>query len=255
MLSNSIVRDAYVEFGRPSPGYVRTFTSEPRLTLAEFLNVDSRSDYYRNPVTRDRFDAQSWALVHYMMFGRPDAQAEGLNQLVGLLTNGQSTPAAVQAVFGDLEALGVTTQRYVSNGIFRYGRVPSANSLDERTLAVVPLSAIDTRATRLTFHLAMGDLAAAREALQTSTGQPSVALLDAEAMLLEREGRNKDAARAYARAADAGSTSAASLYRLANLEWTAATDATSLARRESLLTRALAANDRMAPAHAMLADT
>src|ERR1041385_19894 len=46
VLSNSIVRDNEIQFGRIIPWMIRTLQEQPRLRLEELLAVDGRSEYY-----------------------------------------------------------------------------------------------------------------------------------------------------------------------------------------------------------------
>src|SRR5262245_47574378 len=72
LLSNSIVRDSEIQFGRAIPWNVARLQQDGRLRLSELVTLDSKSSYYTNGTTRRSFDAQSWGVMHYMMFGVGD---------------------------------------------------------------------------------------------------------------------------------------------------------------------------------------
>lgn len=257
VLANSIVRDTWVEFGRPFSSYVRTFAGEPHLTVANLLTMTADAPYYRNSIERYRFDSQSWAMTHYLLYGRPEANANALNNIVTQLRSGKTSADAVQGEFGDLSNLDEAVGVYVQNGLFKYERVQAANDINEQTLKSARMSPVDVRVARLGLHVAMNNAVAARTMLAETTkqGPASPAWLDAEGMLFDREGKPEEARQAYDKAADLGSTNAFVLYRSAALGRPTAGDTAGLLRREELLKRAVAANPRMANAHALLADT
>jgi tetratricopeptide (TPR) repeat protein len=76
----------------------------------------------------------------------------------------------------------------------------------------------------------------------------------AEALLLDRDGKNDEARAAFARAVDAGSTSAYAHYRLASLFSGSDADHDALTQLEKLLSQAVALNNRYAGAYAFLGE-
>jgi hypothetical protein len=58
LLSNSIVRDNEIQFGRAIPWNVARLQQEGRLRLSELVTLDSKSPYYANGTTR-RFSMRS----------------------------------------------------------------------------------------------------------------------------------------------------------------------------------------------------
>jgi len=125
VLSNSIVRDDEIQFGRAIPWHVVVLQQEGRLRLSELITLDAQSPYYTNSGTRGRFDAQSWGVIHYLLFGRPDDRADRVNQLAKLLLGGRSSAQAIQEVFGSVEALESAYLQYQRKPITQYARFES----------------------------------------------------------------------------------------------------------------------------------
>lgn len=111
VLSNSIVRDNEIQFGRPIPWHVTSLQQNARLCLSELIALDKSSPYYTNGVTRGRFDAQCWGVMHYMLFGLTDGGSR-VNQLAELLFRGASSAEAIQKVFGSVDALDIAYLNY-----------------------------------------------------------------------------------------------------------------------------------------------
>jgi hypothetical protein len=60
VLSNSIVRDNEIQFGRAIPAHVYAIRQGSRVKLSELIELDERSPYFTDGTTRGRFDAQCW---------------------------------------------------------------------------------------------------------------------------------------------------------------------------------------------------
>lgn len=65
-----------------------------RLRLAELIALDGSAPNYTDGATREKFDAQAWGVMHYMLFGRPDERADRLNAVARLLLEGKSSADA-----------------------------------------------------------------------------------------------------------------------------------------------------------------
>ena len=256
VLSNSLVRDDHIDFGRPLSDALRTLNTGSRLRIVEFLTLDAKSRYYSDAATRPSFDAQCWAVVHYLLFGRPDDRADRVNELAKLLLDGKSSVEAVQQVFGSVDALQGELVRYMTQQVFRYASVKTPTTISPDTFMSQPLDAGQVAALRARYHVAMGrtdDARALVDAAKARTPVP-VAFLDVDAFLLDRQGKRDDARAVYAKAAEANSDSFFSLYRLASLEMQPNASTEQLARIEALLRRSTTSNTAFAPAHTLLAE-
>jgi hypothetical protein len=98
---------------------------EGRLQLSELITLDAQSPYYTNSGTRGLFDAQSWGVIHYLLFGRPDDRGDRVNQLAKLLLGGRSSAEAIQEVYSSVEALESAYLQYQRKPITQYARFES----------------------------------------------------------------------------------------------------------------------------------
>jgi TonB family protein len=255
VMSNSIVRDDHIDFGRPPQDILRVLGTNIRLPMAEFLSLQPQSRYYTDSQTRSNFDAQCWAVMHYLLFGLAEKQPEAANQLVKLLLDGKSSVDAITEVFGSVDALEKDFVLYRQRPIYQFLRVKAPNTVSATTFTSRPVESSQVAAFRARYHIATGrpnDARALIDTLRARTPTPA-AVFDVDGMLLDLNGERDEARVAYAKAADASSDSFFSLYRLAVFEWPTTPDPARLARVEALLRRAVAANNVFAPAHTMLA--
>jgi hypothetical protein len=256
MLSNSIVRENEIQFGRSIPWNVVTLQREPRLRLAELITLDAKSAYYTEGVTRSRFDAQAWGVMHYLLFGRTDG-GERVNQLANLLLKRVPSAEAIQQVFGSVEALEQAYLQYQKRPITQYARLEIETNASSKNFPVRTLTPQDAAAVHAAVHATFGRPVEARAAI-AAAGQGAArasGAYDVEALLLDREGKREDARAAYAKAAESNSSSFYTHYRLATLIWIPRLDADTSSRIEALLRRSIALNNFYAPSQAMLADT
>ncbi|HTM02109.1 MAG TPA: hypothetical protein VL173_01290 [Vicinamibacterales bacterium] len=255
VLSNSIVRDDHIDFGRPPTEILRVLQTNVRLTMPEFLTLDAKSRYYTDSATRANFDAQSWAVMHYLLYGLAQKRPDAANQLARLLLDGKSSVDAVNEVFGSVEALDNEFVLYRQKEVYQFMRVNASNTVSAGTFTTRPLDAQQMMAMRARYHLAMGRTDDARSLLDTLERRtpPPAVVFDVEAVLFDRAGQSNEARVAYAKAADGNTDSFFSLYRLASLELPSNPDPTQLARAEGLLRRAVSLNGAFAPAYTFLA--
>lgn len=255
VLSNTVVRSREVVFGRPMPWTLETIKESPRMPLAELFAVDRNSSAYRSSIGRERFDAQTWSLVQYLIFGHKDNGPARFDQLVSLIANGVASDAAVAQVYGSLAALETPYQLYVSQGVFQYSTLPTQADVVERNLPTRTLSVPEHAFARASFHVAMGRPVEARAlaAAARKADAASPVVDDVEGMLLDREQQPDQAIEAFVRSTTAGSTSYWSYFRLANLRGRAGIDAASATAMAPLLERATALEPAFAPAFSMLA--
>lgn len=254
VLSNSIVRESEIQFGRAIPWNVASLQQDARLRLSELVALDVSSPYYTSGATRSRFDAQSWGVMHYMLFGLTDGGSR-VNQLANLLLNGASSADAIQKVFGSLDALEMAYLAYQKKPITQYARLKVETNASSKTFPVRALSAAESARVHAAVHATFGRPVEARAAIAAAGANRGSGTYDVEALLLDREGKRDDARTAYAKAAELNSDSFYTHYRLATLLWTANADTETRRRIETLLRRSVALNNFFSPSQAFLAET
>jgi len=256
VLSNTIVRDDHILFGAPIPWELEILRERPILPLARLLTVTHASPDAREADRREVYDAQTWAFVHFLMFGEQGKRADKLNAYARLVSTGTAAPAALAETLGPVEALEGPFRIYVQGNIFTYRRINIDVTVERERFPVRAVPPAEAASIRAGFHAAMGRPVEARAAIaEARKADPNAAgSYAAEGFLFDREQKPDEAKAAYAKAAEFGSTSAYAHYRLASLAWQPVPSRDTLIAIEKHLTRAVGLNVRYAAAYAWLGE-
>src|SRR5262245_11654936 len=256
VISNTVVRDNFIRLGPPIPWHLQRLRSGSRLPLNALVAVTRSSPEYTQGERLIAFDAQSWAFVHYLMFGQEGRQRSQLDRLLALINQGTDPAIALKETLGPVEAFESPFKLHVEQVLFPYANAPLDVSIKREAFNVRPLSASDAAATRAAFHIAMGRPLEGRDLISAARkADPGAASsYVAEGLLLDSEGNKDEARKAYANAVERGSTNSHAYLRLASLEWQPNPDRDTLLQIDKHLMRAVELNDRLAPAYAYLAD-
>jgi hypothetical protein len=254
LLSNTIVRENEIRLGMAPPWYVRSIATDARLRLTQLFTTESETPYYRDSVTRSRFDAQAWALVHYLLFASPESSAK-TNAVVKAVMSGTPSTDAVQEAFGSLEVLENAYMLHVRKAIMPYVRLKTETRINAGAFAGRTLNDADAATARAALHAAMGRpvearalVADARRAADTAAGY------EVEAMLADRDGNRDGTRAALTKAEQLGTSNFYALYRLASLDLPQNPDAAAAEKAEQRLQKAMTLNPFHASVHAMLAN-
>lgn len=257
MLSNTIVRQREIVFGRPMPWVVEVARVGPRLPLAELLSADTSSPGFRGAIARERFDAQSWALVEYLLYGHKDSARERFDRLIGLLAGGKTSEEAVTDVYGTVAGLSDAYTLFIRQNVYTHNTTPTSRDIVEGKLVARVMSVPEHAAVRAAFHVAMGRPVEAREvaaaAVKADPASPVGA--DIEGMLHDYEQNSQGAMASFEKAVASGSTSYWTHYRLASLRLNTGAEGAQMAEVDGLLERASVLEPSFAPAHSQLATT
>jgi tetratricopeptide (TPR) repeat protein len=256
LLSNTIVSEKEIRFGSPIPSKVEMVRTAPLRPLAELFEVTRQSPYYTQGASRERFDAQCWSLVQFLMFGDRSGNGTRINQVVKLMLDGQSSAAALQQIYGSLDALDQAYRLYVHQGAFRFGRLHVDTDTSMAKYPERALTAAESAALRAGFHAAMNRPIEARALLaEARSADASLAAADdVDAILLDREQKRDEALQAFAKAAERGSTNFWTYYRLAMLSSGPRMDAAAMADLRQRLEKTTTLNPQFAPAFGTLAN-
>ena len=256
VMSNTIVRDKELHVGRPLPSSLQTVREHSLVPLNELLTADSSSRWRTDEVAAEIFDANAWALVHYLVFGDERKHAEKVNQFNRLLYAGTDPELAIREAFGDMKPYHAEMKRYVERNLFGYARIPVSLDTRPEAYAVRALPPAESAVARGEMLAAMDRPVEARafaaEAAKADPGLPGPS--EIEASLLEREKRTEEAKAAYAKAAENGSQRAHVYYRLAQLEWKPNADKETKAQLAASLEKARALEPGSANTLSFLAD-
>ncbi len=255
VLSNTIITDKEVQFGKPIPSLAERVRTGPRLTMQTLLAVTRDSPHYQQDSRRDGFDAQCWALVQFLLYGSKDDMGTRLNRVSGLLLQGVASEVALREVYGSLEAVDSAAALYVQQGIYSFARLLVPSDTSAARLPARPVPAAESAAERAGFHAAMNRPGDARALLaEARAAAPSLAIADqVEGMMLDREQNTEGAHQAFAKAVAEDSTNFWVHHRLAALTWVPGVDKAGLGAVQSHLERATALNPNFAASFANLA--
>jgi len=252
VMSNTLVHEDEILVGAPIPWHLERLRERDRLPLARLVKLTGDSPEFRTEEGLELVDAQSWALVHFLLYGDKGAHAASLGRFATLVATGTEPDAAFREALGGVEQLDGPLTTYVSHNLFSFRKLAVDASTKREGFTVRSLGPADAGATRALFHAAMGRPVEARAAIadarRTAAEVPDGFL--AEALLLDREGKRDEAITAFTRAIDGGSTSPYAPYRLAMLLWQPQMDHETLVRIEKLLGQAIASNKRNAAGYA-----
>jgi hypothetical protein len=253
VLSNTIVRDNEIRLGMAPPWYVETMATASRLRLSQLLTTDDTSPYYRNPATRDYFDAQTWAVLHYLLFGAPDLGAK-LDATIRAVMAGTPSLDAFQRSFGPLEPIENAYMQHVRKPLIPYTRLKTETRIDAKAFTSRPLPEADALTSRAALHAVMGRAADARALIaEARRGGDPAGAHEAEALLAAVDGSADGMRAAMAKAEQLGSTNFFTYYRLALADLPQEPGAAELTVAERRLRKAVELNPFHSGAHAMLA--
>jgi hypothetical protein len=253
VVSNTVIQDANILFGPPAPWYIETLREGHRISLADVVAARNGSPLLKGDNLR-LFDAEAWALVHYLMFADEGARWQKLGRYSAMVAGGADPDTAFREAIGPVDSLLTPVRAYVDRSIFSYRAVQADAAVKREAFTTTPVTAAEAAARRALFHVAMRRPVEARAAIDEARRVGGAADAEvADALLLDSEDKDDAAKTAFQRAVDAGSTDAYAHYRLASLLWTRDADRDTLTRIQSLLSKAAQLNFRYAAAYDFLA--
>ena len=255
VMSNTVVRDAKIMVGPPIPWHLERLRERGRISVPALLKITRTSREVLDSETLSTFDAASWALVHYLMFGENGTQWPRLDRFAQMVAGGTDPDVAFRETLGSAEEIDGRIRVYVSRSLFTFREVRVDVSVKREGFTVKPLTAAEAASRQALLHTAMRRPVEARRAIdEARKAGPAPDTFVAEGLLLDAGGNADAAQAAFASAVAADTTQPYAYYRLASLMWRTQVDREALGRIEQLLSRAIALNSRYAAAFAMLGD-
>ena len=126
-----------VEVGRSIETYVESLKQQDMMPLKRLFAVGLTSKEYNERDRTGIFYAQSWALVHYLLWGKP-RWASHLEENLARLNEGADLPALLG--LPDHAAVERALRPYVERGRFAYARVDAGHLDVDDTARVRPLT-------------------------------------------------------------------------------------------------------------------
>ncbi len=118
LYSNFSVRDQEASYGGPVGHHIEVLKSQPLIPLEELFAVTTDSEIYNESERKGLFYAQSWALTHYLMMGKPELTPK-LTEFLERTGRGERPDAAFQAAFAtSYEAMLEQLQTYLDGWRF-----------------------------------------------------------------------------------------------------------------------------------------
>lgn len=259
VLSNTIVQGKVILLGPPIQWHLDRLHEGARLRMKELIAVTRTSREYTQNDGLGRFDAQAWALVHYLMFGHNAARQAGVNTFAALVKNGTDPGAAFAEAFGTVAELEDDFSGYIDREIFSYRKFVVDQATKREAFTSRPLTPAESAAGRAAFHVSMGRSAEARALIDEArqTDPRSVDAYMAEGLLLRRENKEQESDAAFVKAASLGSASPYAYYRAAMSMWgTGASrpDEAAFRQMDVYLSKAIELNPSFAESYAVLAE-
>jgi hypothetical protein len=253
LMGNTLVRQKDVHVGRIISYHLERLAQGPLMPLPRLLAATRKTVDLRDESTRRSFDAQAWALVHYLVFGEKRAPLRKFNQFSSLLLAGTPPAAAAAEAFGDLAALESGFRAYLKQRLFGYNQLNLDLDVARDSFTSRTLTTAEAAATKAGFLAAMHRPTEARALLaEARAANASLAAAhDVESLLLDAEDKADEARAAFARAIALGSDSYYTHYRHASLAWPE--DGGDFAPIGRDLEAAVRLNPDLAIAHAWLA--
>src|SRR5262245_14811989 len=104
--------------GRAIAEHVFTLNRERMLPLETLFSVDPSSPHYNEGTKQGIFYAQSWASIHYLMFGNSGKRRQGLTSYLAMTSNGKSIADNFREAFQtDFPSLQEEIREYVQNRV------------------------------------------------------------------------------------------------------------------------------------------
>jgi tetratricopeptide (TPR) repeat protein len=205
--------------GMPAPDHLRRLAEDKPIPLRRLVGIDYTSPIYNEGSERAMFYSRSWALAHWVAFGRGARAREDLQAFLAAVAAGTPAEAAFTSAFGaGLDAAEGLLAAYVAAplpiGRFSVAGLDAGIVLDA---AAPPPAEVEYRLGDLLLHA--GRLPEARRHLQRATESdpgfgPAHAAL---AHLAVRQGNWVEARREFALALAGDPSDAVALYRYAEM--------------------------------------
>jgi tetratricopeptide (TPR) repeat protein len=163
---NAYITKDHAEVGKMHAGHRRELGEFRSMPFDKLFAVTYSSPEYREDYARALFDAQSWALVHYILIGRSPEGGQALGNFLLLLADGEDELLAFQeAMKAPLPEIEAAVALYIRKSISLYMKVPLAPLDMDRDFGTTVLSAPLVDAALGELLIAMGRLDDARTRL------------------------------------------------------------------------------------------
>ncbi|MCP3963084.1 MAG: DUF1570 domain-containing protein [bacterium] len=245
------------DVGRPDVPRLDILRAGPLLPLETMMTVDRSSPHYSRIDKKQKFYAQSWALIHFLLLG--DGSAQGTEQLAAylrLLGEGKEGVEAATQAFGDLQQLRSKLQAYIRKLLFPYVELPVPAPPRDEQIVMRELPRGEASALAALYVLEGRRTHGVEDLVAVATERaPNLAATHTAVGLLHTWRREySEALAAFELAVGQADSSPLTHYALAAVRLHGDQTPESLGIAEQHLARAIALDQDFAPARARLAD-
>ena len=224
------------------------------IPLETLLIVNPWTYYHGDENQIATFYAESWALVHYLVFGPDMESGKKLSRFYAQLQAGNQQVKAFRDVFGDLKKVEDGLQRYIQAFAFGAYAIENLTAIQAKDFSSRKLSRAESDAEIAGYRLWAHDAPEAADLVERALqDDPALAAAHEEKAFINfREGKDEDAVREFSRACELDKTLYLSQYFKAMM--TSKRD--SPEQREALraeLQQITQMNPQFAPAYVQLA--
>jgi tetratricopeptide (TPR) repeat protein len=191
---------AYTQFrenetliGTPTERF-RTLRWDTPIPVETLISVDGRSPYYRDEDKVQMFYAESWALVHYLVFAPEMGRGKKLDEFFQMIQHGVDQKKAFLETFGSFKDMDKALDRYVHQVRLPAGGLKDRLQVSEKDYATRTLTMAETQAEIGGYHLWTHDMANARQYVNDALqNDPKIGLAHEEQGFIDlREGKDAE---------------------------------------------------------------
>ena len=197
------------------------------IPLQELLTVNPYVKYRGDDKQINLFYAESWAFVHYSVFGDGMEHGAKLTSFFHKIETGEDQKKAFVEAFGSFESVQDALDKYIRRFLFNAYVLPNTDQMKEKDFPARKLSVAETECAIGGYRLWEHDAAEARELIDDAL-QEEPKLAEAheyKAFLLFHDGKDEEARKEFDTAFALDSTRFLSLYYSSMLSPFATSDA------------------------------
>jgi len=197
------------------------------IRLEELITVNPYVKYRGDDRQINLFYAESWAFVHYSIFGDGMGRGAKLTSFFRKIEAGEDQKKAFVEAFGSFESMQDAIDKYIRRFLFSAYVLPNTDQMKEKDFPSRKLSVAETETAIGGYRLWEHDTLEARELIEDAL-QEDPKLAEAheyKAFLLFHDGKDEEARKEFAAAYDLDNTRFLSLYYSTMLSPFASSDA------------------------------
>jgi tetratricopeptide (TPR) repeat protein len=190
--------------GTPSPRVRELQGRGLTIPLETILAVNPHTFYRGKEDEIATFYAESWALVHYLMFGPGMDHGKKMNLFYSQLQKGDQQAKAFREIFGEYKDVEQDLTRYINGFSLKSWVIDNSTSIQEKDFSVRKLSSAESKAEIAGYRLWGHDAAEAPSLVEEALKEdPALGIAHEEMGFIKfRDGQDEEAIREFSRAVE-----------------------------------------------------